>query len=262
MFGAYQRNDAARRTGRRGERLAAGGVRAGRGAAQEATVSGLVFEDRDGSGAREPSQSWARRRARFERPRRRGHRAPDGRYVLPLPDEATIFVVKPAGFMPPVDPRDQSAALLSPSPAQGLAGRAQSHLRGPRADRAAAGLGRFPAETPGRAEGVRRRDVRPTRSPRRKPKSTSSARMLIEALAGTEAQFGLTAGDIMFDDLSLYPRYNAIIGTIGLPWWNIGGNHDLNFEAPGPPIQPRDLQALFRPELLRVLLRAGALPHA
>ena len=36
----------------------------------------------------------------------------------------------------------------------------------------------------------------------------------------------------MFDDLSLYPRYNAIIGTIGLPWWNIGGNHDLNFEAP------------------------------
>ncbi len=26
---------------------------------------------------------------------------PDGRYTLPLPDEATIFVIKPAGFMPP-----------------------------------------------------------------------------------------------------------------------------------------------------------------
>ena len=55
---------------------------------------------------------------------------------------------------------------------------------------------------------------------------------VIEALAGTKARFGLTAGDIMFDDLSLYDRYNAIIGTIGLPWWNIGGNHDLNYEAP------------------------------
>ena len=32
----------------------------------------------------------------------------DGRYVLPLPDEATIFVVKPAGYMPPVDPVPQS----------------------------------------------------------------------------------------------------------------------------------------------------------
>ena len=55
---------------------------------------------------------------------------------------------------------------------------------------------------------------------------------VIEALAGTKARFGITSGDIMFDDLSLYDRYNAIIGTIGLPWWNIGGNHDLNFEAP------------------------------
>ena len=27
----------------------------------------------------------------------------DGRYTLPLPDEATIFVIKPAGFMPPVE---------------------------------------------------------------------------------------------------------------------------------------------------------------
>ena len=33
----------------------------------------------------------------------------------------------------------------------------------------------------------------------------------IHALAGVNAKFGLTAGDIMFDDLSLYPRYNAII---------------------------------------------------
>ena len=51
-------------------------------------------------------------------------------------------------------------------------------------------------------------------------------------LNGIEAAFGITAGDIMFDDLSLYGRYNRIIGQIGLPWWNIGGNHDLNFEAP------------------------------
>jgi hypothetical protein len=32
--------------------------------------------------------------------------------------------------------------------------------------------------------------------------------------------------------LSLYPRLNRIIGQIGLPWYNIGGNHDLNYEAP------------------------------
>ncbi len=55
---------------------------------------------------------------------------------------------------------------------------------------------------------------------------------VVNGLIGVEAAFGITAGDIMFDDLSLYGRYNRIVGQIGLPWWNIGGNHDLNFEAP------------------------------
>jgi len=40
----------------------------------------------------------------------RRHR-PDGRYTLPLPEEATIFVIKPVGFMPPVEPLT-SATLL------------------------------------------------------------------------------------------------------------------------------------------------------
>ncbi len=55
---------------------------------------------------------------------------------------------------------------------------------------------------------------------------------VVAGLIGTPAAFGITAGDLMFDDLSLYGRYNAILGRIGPPWWNVGGNHDLNFEAP------------------------------
>ena len=56
---------------------------------------------------------------------------------------------------------------------------------------------------------------------------------MINALIGdNSAAFGMTTGDILFDDLSLYPRLNRIIGRIGLPWYNIGGNHDLNYEAP------------------------------
>ena len=70
---------------------------------------------------------------------------------------------------------------------------------------------------------------------------------LIQALAGVDAKFGLTAGDIMFDDLSLYPRSNAIIGTIGLPWWNIGGNHDLNFEAPDRRYSRETFKRVFGP---------------
>ncbi len=70
---------------------------------------------------------------------------------------------------------------------------------------------------------------------------------VIEALAGTRAKFGLTAGDIMFDDLSLYERYNAIVGAIGLAWWNVGGNHDLNFEAPDRRYSRETYRRVFGP---------------
>ena len=34
---------------------------------------------------------------------------------------------------------------------------------------------------------------------------------IIPELIGTEAVFGMTMGDILYDDLSMFPRYNAII---------------------------------------------------
>ena len=70
---------------------------------------------------------------------------------------------------------------------------------------------------------------------------------VVEALDGTKAKFGITAGDVMFDDLSLYERYNRIIGTIGIPWWSVGGNHDLNFEAPDRHYSRETFKRVFGP---------------
>jgi hypothetical protein len=47
----------------------------------------------------------------------------------------------------------------------------------------------------------------------------------------SQAAFGLTLGDLVGDNLSLFDRYNQIIAQIGLPWWNLPGNHDLDFSA-------------------------------
>ena len=38
-------------------------------------------------------------------------------------------------------------------------------------------------------------------------------------------------GDILFDDLSHFPRFNDIIGQIGIHWCNVPGNHEMNLEA-------------------------------
>jgi hypothetical protein len=70
---------------------------------------------------------------------------------------------------------------------------------------------------------------------------------VVNSLIGNAAAFGMTVGDIMYDDLSLYPRLNRIIGQIGLPWYNIGGNHDLNYEAPSARYSRETFKRVYGP---------------
>jgi hypothetical protein len=228
--------------------LALAAVESSRAWAQDSPrsqVSGIVFEDRDGSGAASPANPGLAG-VLVSNGRDVAVTGADGRYSLPLPDEATIFVIKPAGFMPPVArdtnlPRFYRHHCPEGSPAslnlayEGLAP-----------------TGPIPASVD---FALRRQD-----EPKAfnvvmvsDPQPETGAEVdfvredLIEALAGVEAAFGLTAGDIMFDDLSLYPRSNAIMGSIGLTWWNIGGNHDLNFEAPDRRYSRETFKRVFGP---------------
>ena len=82
---------------------------------------------------------------------------PDGRYTLPLPEEATIFVIKPAGFMPPIEPLTNLPRFYRHHQPKGSPAELNLTLRGLGADRAFAGVRRFPAAPPGRAQGVQRR---------------------------------------------------------------------------------------------------------
>ncbi|MHB8913035.1 MAG: calcineurin-like phosphoesterase C-terminal domain-containing protein [Lysobacter sp.] len=48
---------------------------------------------------------------------------------------------------------------------------------------------------------------------------------------GGAADLGLSLGDIVNDDLSLYPALNAATARLGVPWLHAAGNHDLDFDA-------------------------------
>lgn len=54
---------------------------------------------------------------------------------------------------------------------------------------------------------------------------------IIASMIGSRAVFGINHGDVVADDLSLYPRYLQLLGTTGLPWHHCPGNHDLNHAA-------------------------------
>ena len=57
--------------------------------------------------------------------------------------------------------------------------------------------------------------------------------IIADIAARPPAAFGISLGDIVDDELSLYPALNAHTVSLGIPWLHVPGNHDLDFDAAG-----------------------------
>jgi len=199
-------------------------------AANYSTVSGFVYENRSGVVGRQAGDPGVSG-VLVSNGRDVVKTDAAGRYALPVDDESIIFIIKPSGYAVSVDENMLPRFYFTHQPA----GSPQSlNLRyrgidptGPLPDSVD-----FPLK---KATEPQKFDVIVFTVPQ--PESAIEVSFIrddvVNALIGNNsAAFGMTTGDIMFDDLSLYPRLNRIISRIGLPWYNIGGNHDLNYEAP------------------------------
>lgn len=59
--------------------------------------------------------------------------------------------------------------------------------------------------------------------------------------------FGISLGDLVGDDLSLFKPYISAVKKIGIPWYNVLGNHDLNFDAKTDETSDETYEAHFGP---------------
>ena len=154
----------------------------------------------------------------------------DGTWSLPVRGGDSLFVIKPAGWALPVNA------------ATNLPRFAYVHAPGGSPDLGFRFAGVAPSGTlPGSIDFGLRRQSEQSRFDAvlfTDPQPESLAEVgyirddVVSVVDAQRAAFGITHGDVMFDDLSYYPRYNRIVGTIGLPWFNCRGNHDMNMEAP------------------------------
>ena len=154
-----------------------------------------------------------------------------GLFDLPLAPGQTIFAIKPAGFAPQVDPATKLPMIAHVHDPEGTPSELAFRYHGMPATGAAPSFLEFFFSRVAEPDAF---DVLLLTDPQ--PESTLEIEFIrddvVAGLIGANAAFGITCGDLMFDDLSMYHRYNRIIGAIGLPWWNIPGNHDLDYEAP------------------------------
>lgn len=60
-------------------------------------------------------------------------------------------------------------------------------------------------------------------------------------------EFGITMGDIVGDNLNLFNPLNRVISKIGIPWYYVLGNHDMNFDAESDELSDETYERVYGP---------------
>ncbi len=210
-----------------------------------AYAEGYVFHDRNGSGKREAGEQGIAGVA-VSNGREVVLTDKNGKWRLPVSEDTILFVIKPTGWKVPVNQANlpQYHYIHKPkgSPAYRYAGVAPTGPLPTSID--------FPLE-PQKESNKFRMVLFGDPQPRNQTEVDYIAHDVVEQVArdaaAVDAKFGLSLGDEMFDVLSLYEPLNNAIGTIGLPWYNTVGNHDMNYDAPDDTTSTETFQRVFGP---------------
>ncbi len=188
-------------------------------------AKGVVFHDLNGDGLRgvdEPGLAGVLVSNQREVTRTDA----GGRWQLPVTDDCIFFVIKPAGWMTPVDGQQLPRFYYIHKPA----GSPKVRYGGVKPTGELPESIDFPLSKqaePGKFQALFFGDTQS----RDQKELDYMVHDVIEELVGSDAEFGVTLGDILFDDLSLFRNHNAAVAMIGIPWYNVIGNHDQNYDA-------------------------------
>ena len=190
-------------------------------------VIGKVFWDQNGNGVQE---TWERGipNVCVSNGREVTQTNKKGKYKLPAYDDMVVFVIKPSGWMTPVDENNLPQFSYihkpagSPEEIQRFRGIEPTGLLPNRVNfplyKASNEL-EFKAIITGDTQVYNDREINYLRD------------SLVKEVQGTKARFCISMGDNVGDDLSLYPRYLDVMSQMGIPVYYVPGNHDLDFDA-------------------------------
>ncbi|HKK74926.1 MAG TPA: calcineurin-like phosphoesterase family protein [Saprospiraceae bacterium] len=68
-----------------------------------------------------------------------------------------------------------------------------------------------------------------------------------ELIGKHDLKFGMTMGDIVGDDLNLFSPINQVVSKLGIPWYNVLGNHDVNYMAPTDELSDETYESVYGP---------------
>lgn len=167
----------------------------------------------------------------------------DGKYVLPGSDDQIIFVIKPAGYQFAINEYQQPQFYYNHkpngSPRLKYSGVAPT---GPLPESINFGL--TPTDEADEYSLVVFGDPQPYTL---EQVHYFNQGIVSELVGNKKHSFGISLGDLVGDDLTLFYPYLHATSRIGLPWYHVYGNHDMNFDAKEDRYADETFEAVFGP---------------
>jgi len=206
------------------------------------TASGIVFEDTNGNMLQDPGERGIQS-VSVSNGRDVVLTDQNGRYELPVDNDDILFVIKPSGYNLPVDERNlpQFYYIHKPmgSPELDFSGVEPTGELPETVD-----FGLMKAEEKNDFKILVFGDPQPYTE---QEVEYFDKDIVSELVGADEYDVGITLGDIVGDDLDLFDPYTKSVAKIGIPWFNVYGNHDMNFDAPTDSLADETFERVFGP---------------
>lgn len=192
---------------------------------QELLAVGIVFNDKNRNEKKDPGEEGIPG-VRVSNGLQIVKTSTDGKWRLPYSEETIFFVIKPRGWMTPINHHNLPRFYYNHKPK----GSPDVKYEGVKPTGPLPASIEFPLHRQTEPKKFRALFFGDTQ-PRDQREVNYIAHDVVEDLIGFDAAFGVTLGDVVFDDLSIMEPLNAVIALIGIPWYNVLGNHDINYDA-------------------------------
>ena len=149
-----------------------------------------------------------------------------GNYTIEVEENSVLFVIKPSGWQNPSN-QNNIPQFFSINSREGAGGMVYDGLMSSEELKLPINFPLYPQEESDEFRVLIFGDTQPWAI----EDVHYIAHDSVEEVIGTEAEFGVTLGDIVYDDLNLFEPLNQVIGQIGVPWRHVLGNHDIDFSA-------------------------------
>jgi hypothetical protein len=189
----------------------------------EKKIQGIVFHDKTGNGSFDKGKDVPLPGIAVSNGREIAVTDQSGYYELPVNDNSVIFVIKPENWMVPLNDKQMPRFYYIYS-STGASGTKFQGLPPTSSLAESVNFPLYPSEEPDSYDVLLFGDTQP----RNRQEVYYVARDVLSEVSGTHAAFGVTLGDVVFDNLDMTAPMIDGIAKVGIPWIYVVGNHDLD----------------------------------